>query len=124
MALYEDGLTLYPNNRMLLEGYVEGLIQVGRPAEAIQQIRDYERYNELNIRFLELLARGYQESGDPTGAHIALGDGYYMLGNLKAAIGHYERALKAGPKDHYQASRVEAKLQRVKREREERKKKR
>ena len=124
MTLYEDGLTLYPNNRMLLEGYITGLIQVGRPAEAIQQIRDYERYNELNIRFLELLARSSQEAGDPAGAHIALGEAYYMLGNLKAAIGQYERALKAGTKDRYQASRVQAKLQRLKKEQAQRKKKR
>lgn len=122
MALYKEGLALYPGNRSLLDGYLTALIQVGQPDKARKLIRDYERYNDLNPTLYQLLARSEQKAGDEVGAHIAMGEYHYMRGNLKAAVDQYERALKAGPKDYYQTARVEAALERLKAEVSERKK--
>lgn len=123
-ALYEDGLALYPGNRLLLEGYLTALLQLGHPNKARQLIRDYERYNDLNPALFKLLAHSEQKAGDPVESHIAMGEYHYMMGNLRRAVDQYERALKQGPKDYYQASRVEARLEQLKAEVSERKKRR
>ena len=123
-ALYEDGLALYPGNRQLLEGYLAALLQLGHADKARRLIRDYERYNELNPTLFQLLAQSEQEAGDPVEAHIAMGEYHYMMGSLRRAVDQYKRALKQGPKDYYQASRVEARLETLKAEVNARKKRR
>ncbi len=124
IALYEEGLALYPGNRLLLEGYLEALIQVGRPDRARKEIREYERYNDLNPTLYELLARSEELAGDSVEAHIAMGEYHYMMGSLRSAIGQYERAQKAGPRDYYQAARVDAALERLRKELNQRRKRR
>ncbi len=124
IALYEEGLTVYPGNRLLLQGYLEALIQVGQPDKARKKIRDYERYHDLNPTLYQLLAHSEQKAGDPVEAHIAMGEYHYMMGSLKSAIDQYKRAKQAGPKDYYQASRVDAALDRLQAEMRERKKRR
>ncbi len=124
IALYEEGLALYPGNRLLLEGYLEALIQVGRPDRARKEIREYERYNELNPTLYRLLARSEELAGDSVEAHIAMGEYHYMRGSLRSAIGQYERAQKAGPRDYYQAARVDAALERLRKELNQRRRRR
>ncbi len=124
IALFEEGMALYPGNRLLLEGYLTALLQVGRPQKARELIREYERFNDLNPTLYQLLALSEQRAGDPVEAHIATAEYHYSMGHIKAAVDQYERALKAGPKDYYQASRVEANLARLKKQLQERKRRR
>jgi len=121
--IYQDNLELYPEDQILVRGYVETLLRAGRPQGALDALDRYGRRQRLDADMHRLAARAYERLGDPRRAHAALAEHYYLNGQLGAAAQQLELAKRApGAGDFYADSRIEARLTELRAELEQREK--
>ncbi|MCP4041930.1 MAG: M48 family metallopeptidase, partial [Gammaproteobacteria bacterium] len=116
MSILEKGLALYPNSKMLVQGYARALLRVGQPNRALRLLTDYTHTQPPDPAIYWMLARCEEQAGNPIAAHISLGEYYFLMGDIAAAIDQLKRAKKQEPDDYYQASRIEARLKQLKTE--------
>jgi predicted Zn-dependent protease len=124
LRLYADGLDLYPNNKQLVQGYAEALLEAQRPGEARSLLRDYKRNHTLDPPLYKLLALSEGRAGDRIEGLLAMAEYHHQMGDTALAIQQLEQARKLGTTDFYQASRIEAELKELKNEVAEREGKR
>jgi len=124
LRLYADGLDLYPDNKQLVQGYAEALLEAQRPGEARSLLRDYKRNQALDPPLYRLLALSEGRAGDSIEGLLAMAEYHHQMGDTALAIQQLEQARKLGTKDFYQASRIEAELKELKNELAEREGKR
>ena len=116
-ALYQQGLGQFYQNKLLIYGQVETLMEMGQTSEARKLIQAQINRDKNNPDFYKILALTYGEQ-QPIYAYNARGDAFYHQGLYQAALEQYELALKSESEnkqeDFYIQSQIEAKIANIK----------
>ena len=132
LALYEEGLELYPDDRGLVRGRAAALNEAGRPRDTLSLIDDYGQLYTLDAAMYRLRADAYEKLGRALESRADLAEHLYLTGRLNGAIQQLRLALRdreqsraegrAGSKDRdfYRVARIEARLEELETEREQR----
>ena len=121
LFVYEDNLELYPQDRSLVRGYTQSLVKIGRAAQALKALDKYARVEQLDHVMHKIAAEAYDQLNNKRASHAALGEHYYLLGNLSRATHQLELAMRApGGDNYYDDVKIEARLKQFKSELEER----
>ena len=118
LALYADGLELYPGDRHLSTGYAAALTEAGRMEETLALIDDYERRNAMGPEMFRLRADAYGKLGRDLESRAALAEHFYLNGQLGRAIHQLRLAMQVPEQEQtfYEIARIEARLQELERE--------
>jgi predicted Zn-dependent protease len=113
---FEAALALYPNKMQLVYDYPEALTRARRYADATayaeRELSRFPRDGRLHL----IASRAYAEQGKRLKQYQHMGEYYAWQGNLRAAAGQMEQALKAGDGTFYDASIVETRLRGLRQE--------
>ena len=110
LALYRTALRNFPRSRGLVYGYLNLLLQVGRPREVSADLEDRLRTVQDDAQLYEIQARAFAASGRQIGQHRAQAEAHYRRGNLAAAVDQLEIAVRVKTDDFYEISSVESRL--------------
>jgi predicted Zn-dependent protease len=110
LAIYKAGVKSFPESRALLHGYLDMLLQRGRPRDVLADLDERLRTTVEDSRLYELQARAYEATGRPVAQHRAQAEALYRRGNLQAAVQQLDTALKMKGGDFYEVSSVESRL--------------
>ena len=113
LALYSEGLDLYPDDRVLVRGHAAALNAAGRPNETVGLIDRFGQLYAIDSEMYRMRADAYQKLGRTLESRSDLAEHYYLSGRLGQAIEQLRRASRE-PKeetDFYVASRIEARLE-------------
>ena len=110
LALYRAALRSFPRSRGLVYGYLNLLLQVGRPREVSADLDDRLRTVQDDAQLYEIQARAFAASGRQIGQHRAQAEAHYRRGNLAAAVDQLEIAVRVKTDDFYEISSVESRL--------------
>lgn len=116
IALYQQGLSHYPEQRALNYGLIQAYLNNHQPAQALQVIGDRLLYRSTDERLYEYRSQAYAMQNHQMMSHEALAHAYLLLDNPKAAMDQLQIALKAEDGNFYDNSQVEATLNQIKRE--------
>ncbi|NDU86037.1 MAG: M48 family metallopeptidase [Ferrovum sp.] len=116
LELYQRGLQHYPDQRALIYGYIQALILVRQPEQALRTIADRLLLTSSDARLYEFQSQAYAMQNHQMSSHEALAHAYLLLDNPSAAMEQLQIALRAGDGDFYQKSQVESTLRDVKEE--------
>ena len=118
LALYADGLDLYPGNRHLSVGYAAALTEAGRMDETLALIDDYERRNAMDPEMFRLRADAYGKLGRVLESRADLAEHFYLNGHLGRAIHQLRLAMQVREQERtfYEVARIEARLEELERE--------
>ncbi len=119
LALYSDGLDLYPDDRGLVRGHAAALIEAGRPNDTLKLIDEYGRLYAIDSEMYRLRADANQKLGRMLDSRADLAEHYYLSGRLDQAIDQLRRAAQEPAKDadFYALARIEARLDELEAER-------
>ena len=121
LALYSEGLDLYPDDRGLVRGHAAALIVAGRPRETLELIDDYGQLHTLDSEMYRLRADAYGKLGRTLESQAELAEHYYLSGRLEQAIHQLRLASRDRKRgrnqDFYRMARIEARLEELERER-------
>lgn len=118
VATLEATLRLYPGNPLVALELGETHLVAGTPAAARQALEPLTHDpNAPAVAFL-LLSEVEGRLGHPGAAQLALANYHALLGETYVAIDHLQAALKTRKLDFYYASRIEARLDQLRREAE------
>ena len=113
LALYSEGLDLYPGDRGLIRGQAAALNAAGRPADTLKLIDEYGQWNTLDSEMYRLRADAHQKLGRALASRADLAEHHYLSGRLDQAI-HQLRIASRNPAkdtDFYAITRIEARLE-------------
>ena len=112
LALYSEGLDLYPDDRVLVRGRAAALNAAGRPDETLRLIDRFGQLHAIDSTMYRLRADAYQKLGRTIESRADLAEHYYLSGLLGQAIDQLRRARRESKEgtDFYVAARVEARL--------------
>ena len=122
LALYSEGLDLYPGDKALVRGHAAALNEAGRPNETLKLIDEYGQLYAIDSEMYRLRADAYQKLGRTLESRADLAEHYYLSGRLDQAIQQL-RFASQGPKqdeDFYSIARIEARLEALEAERKQR----
>ncbi|MEJ2142822.1 MAG: M48 family metalloprotease [Gammaproteobacteria bacterium] len=108
LRIYENALSIYPNNEALTLQYVETLLANRRPKAAIEILNKILRNTPATPAFYKLLAQAEGQLNHSTNRHIAQAEYYYHIGQIHQALTQLKIALKDKNANFYQRSRIEA----------------
>ena len=111
LKIFAEGLNVFPDNKMLVRGYTNALIQAGQGRRALEAVESYGRLHDLDATLYRIRAQAYQQLGNSAESHISLAEHYYQNGALRTAIHQLELASRVPDNDFYRSSRIEARLQ-------------
>ena len=107
---------LHPDYYAATDILVETLVQQKKTDQAERVIRQYLRSTSDPVPAVyRKYANVLQRNGQLTSAHEAMADYYFSLDEARVAMGQLELALKAADEDSNASSRVNARLQEVRR---------
>ena len=109
LALFHAALRDHPEYRALSYAYLDLLLQLGRPKDALATIEERLRTASDDPRLYELQARAFEAVGKLVAQHRCLAEAQYRRGNLAAAVEQLEIAVK-DKGDFYESSSAEARL--------------
>ena len=109
-ALLEATLRLYPSNPLVLRALARTLLAVGEGARARALLEPLARPGSGDPALHALYARAAEAAGALAQAHRAQAEVYFLNGQVEAAIGQLERALRLAHGDYYEAERIRARL--------------
>ena len=116
--LYRDALGKYPYHRAFILGISNLIIQANKPDKAIELLNS----NLLNFNkdplFFYLLAKAYNQKKEYLLEHENLSDAYYHQFDIQSAITQMDLAVKTPSENFFDKSRVEHRLNELKREAE------
>lgn len=118
ISTYEDALALYPDSEPLNTAYARALLSVGRNDTAEKVLRRHLQRHSNDPRLYRMLAEAEGKRGDLTSSREAMAEYFYLNGDLGSAIEQLKLALKGGNLDLYQRSRINARLEELKQERQ------
>lgn len=107
---YLEALGSYPDHRALIYGYAEHLLGSRQSEKLLQLIADKQGQFPDDPYFYELKARVYSMQGKSLLMHQAQGEAYARRYNLRGAVEQMDLAAKATDGDFYEKSIVEARL--------------
>ncbi len=110
LQLYRAALRSFPRSRGLVYGYLNLLLQVGRPREVSADLENRLRTVQDDAQLYEIQARAFAASGRQIGQHRAQAEAHYRRGNLAAAVDQLEIAVRVKTDDFYEISSVESRL--------------
>ncbi len=113
LALYSEGLDMYPEDRILVRGHAAALNAAGRPAETVTLIDRYGQLFTIDSEMYRLRADAHQKLGRTLESRADLAEHYYRIGLLGQAIEQLRRASRESGEgtDFYAAARIEARLE-------------
>ena len=114
--VYVNGLKKYPNNITLVAGAANLLIRSGQAAEALVFLKKYTSLFSSNSLIYELFAQVYSVQGLKLLEHESLSNAYYYKYDIQEAVTQMDLATKANDGNFYEKSRVEFRLNELKRE--------
>ncbi|MEO8103494.1 MAG: M48 family metalloprotease [Betaproteobacteria bacterium] len=114
LRLYKAGMQAFPDHRALLYGYVDTLYEAGQTDLALAQLSNQLKTILDDSRLYELAAKGYERKDKKLAQHRAIGEAYFLKGNLAGAVEQLEIAVKAKDGDFYEVSGTEARLREFK----------
>lgn len=100
--------------------YAETALEAGQAARAAERLRGFLDYDPDEPRVYQLLAQAAGELGNAATGHEYLAEYHYRIGRLDDAVMQLEIALEQPELNFYDASRLEARLKAVRRERDDR----
>jgi len=112
LALYSEGLDMYPDDRVLVRGHAAALNAAGRPAETVRLIDRYGQLYAIDSEMYRLRADAHQKLGRTLESRADLAEYYYRAGLLGEAIEQLRRASRESGEetDFYASARIEARL--------------
>ena len=121
LALYSEGLDLYPDDKGLVRGHAAALIEAGRPGGALELIDGYGQLHAIDTEMYRLRADAHGRLGRTLESRADLAEHYYLSGRLEQAIHQLRLAIREEKRgkgrDFYRIARVEARLEELQRER-------
>ena len=118
LALYSEGLDLYPGDRSLVRGHAAALNEAGRPDDTLKLIDEYGQWNAIDSEMYRLRADAYQKLGRTLASRADLAEHHYLSGRLDQAISQLRLASRSPEKDadFYAITRIEARLEELENE--------
>lgn len=110
---YVAGLSRFPDNRGLIYGYAEHLLEIKQADSAIKLIRSKQDIYPDDAYLYDMLAKGYSIKNKELLSHQALSEAYIRKYDLPHAVEQMDLASKAKDGDFYQNSIVEARLKKL-----------
>jgi len=114
--LYYRGLETFPNYRAFIYGLSNILIYRNQTKDAIELIKKYQSAYGEDPKLFKLLSEAYAKNGEDLLQFESLSDFFYYRYDIQAAITQMDMATKAKKGTFYDKSRVEYRLQELKRE--------
>ena len=113
LALYTEGLDLYPNDRGLVRGHATALNEADRPDDAVKLIDEFGQWNAIDSEMYRLRADANQKLGRRLESRADLAEHHYLSGRLGQAIEQLQLARQVPEKDadFYAITRIEARLE-------------
>ena len=113
LALYSEGLDLYPNDRGLVRGHAAALNEAGRPKDAVKLIDEFGQWNAIGSEMYRLRADANQKLGRQLESRADLAEHHYLSGRLGRALEQLRLARQASENDadFYAITRIEARLE-------------
>ena len=113
-----------PTNWALRIAYAEALLAGGQPARALQELESVARLRPGNVMIYELLNQAAIKSGDRAATYRSQAEKLYAEGDLEPAIRQLEFALRQKDIKYHDAAQIQARLEAMKDEHREEKKRR
>ncbi|PXF62952.1 M48 family metalloprotease [Kangiella spongicola] len=110
LPLLESQLSKTPDSTKLLLATSEIYIRSGQPTKAESLLLRYADVHQKNPNYLKLLAKAQADAGNTPEMYETTGQYLMLLGDLRSAKKHFERALNATSKDPYAQTRIQARL--------------
>ena len=117
LALYSEGLDLYPDATILVRGYAVALNGAGRPHDVLKLIDEYGRLHAIDSEMYRLRAEAYEKLGRTIDSRLDLAEHHYLSGRLDQAIRQLQLAGRVLDRDFYRTARIEARLKELEAER-------
>jgi len=117
LALYADGLALYPDDRVLVRGRAAALNEAGRPRDTLKLIDAYAQLHAPDSEMYRLKADANVKLGRTLDSRADLAEHFYLSGSLDQAIDQLRLAMREPDQDFYGRARIEARLEELERER-------
>jgi len=114
--VYKKGLEKYANNISLIIGKANFLININQANLAIEFLKKYLDLYSSNYLIYELLAKSYSMLGKKLLEHENLANAFYYKYDIQEAVTQMDLASKANDGNFYEKSRVEFRLNELKRE--------
>jgi predicted Zn-dependent protease len=118
LELYRDALGKYPYHRAFILGVSNLIIQANKPDKAIELLNSNLLYFNKDPLFFQLLAKAYNQKEKYLLEHENLSDAYYHQFDIQSAIIQMDLAVKTPSENFFDKSRVEYRLNELKREAE------
>lgn len=115
----QDALSARPGSRALNLAFAEQAMRLHKIGPAREQLRNYLKYAPDDPDLHAQLARLAGDSGDKLSAHIHQAENHYLRGQLDEAILQLEIAGREKGLSFYDASRLESRLEEMRREKRE-----
>lgn len=116
MAMFNDAWRLQPDSRTVARHYANALLRTRQPEEALDVIEQHRRVAGADAELMRLQAQALQALGRTAQSQAALAEHYYRKGELDAAIHQLTLAAAQPGNNFYHASRIEARLEELRRE--------
>ena len=122
LALYSEGLDLFPGDRGLVRGHAAALNEAGRHGDTLKLIDEYGQWNAIDAEMYRLRADAHQKLGRTLASRADLAEHHYLSGRLEQAIRQLRLASRSPEKDadFYAITRIEARLEELEDELEQR----
>lgn len=117
----QQALVRRPASYALNVSYAEVALARGEHAKALQSLQAFTLYRDSDPLVHQLMSRAAGESGNRLLAHQYQAEHHYLNGDLEAAILQLEIALKLPGIDFYRSAKLESRLDGLKKEQEEEK---
>jgi predicted Zn-dependent protease len=116
LAIFHDAWRLLPDSRTVARHYADALLRTRQPEKALSVIEQHRRVAGADAELMRLQAQALQALGRTAQSQAALAEHYYRKGELDAAIHQLTLAAAQPGNDFYHASRIEARLEELRRE--------
>ena len=117
LALYAEGLALYPDDRVLVRGRAAALNEAGRPGDTLRLIDAYGQLHAPDAEMYRLRADANVRLGRTLDSRADLAEHFYLSGRLERAMDQLRLAMREPDQDFYRRARIEARLEELERER-------
>lgn len=116
--VYKKGLKKYPYYRAFIFGIANLILESNKPNKVIVFLESYKDYLNKDPIYYQLLAKAFNQQDNFLLEHEKLSDSYYYQFDIQSAIIQMDLAVKTPSENFFDKSRVEHRLNVLKREAE------
>ncbi len=116
LVIYEENYGLYPDNQLVIVNFTRALLQQGNSERVLKILTEYKRLLTLNPPLLRIMAEALEAEGRSAESQATLAEFLYSRGDLYGAVEQLTLASRHKDNSFYQASRIEARLEILKKE--------